>query len=97
MIKTGDARIVNISWITPQFIFLFNPRTLLKPFSCKQAYLNSYLCLIFLTRELAKKLDGTSVTTYSAHPGFVKKTFFRFLPKTIQLIFKAVIYWFSKV
>ncbi|KAJ8403912.1 hypothetical protein AAFF_G00347800 [Aldrovandia affinis] len=37
-----------------------------------QAYCNSKLCNILFTRELAKRLQGTSVTCYCLHPGIVR-------------------------
>lgn len=33
------------------------------------AYRQSKLCNVLFTRELAKRLQGTGVTTYSLHPG----------------------------
>ncbi|KAG7479554.1 hypothetical protein JOB18_028294 [Solea senegalensis] len=36
-----------------------------------QAYCNSKLCNVLFTRELANRLEGTSVTCYSLHPGVV--------------------------
>lgn len=43
-----------------------------KPFSC---YGTSKLCNILFTRELARKLAGTGVTTSAVHPGFVATRF----------------------
>lgn len=34
-----------------------------------KAYSNSKLCNVLFTRELANRLEGTSVTCYSLHPG----------------------------
>lgn len=34
-----------------------------------QGYVNSKLCNVLFTRELANRLDGTSVTCYSLYPG----------------------------
>ncbi len=34
-----------------------------------QAYCSSKLCNVLFTRELANRLEGTSVTCYSLHPG----------------------------
>ncbi|XP_040901851.1 dehydrogenase/reductase SDR family member 13-like [Toxotes jaculatrix] len=36
-----------------------------------QAYCNSKLCNVLFTRELANRLEGTSVTCYSLHPGVI--------------------------
>ncbi|XP_070761440.1 dehydrogenase/reductase SDR family member 13-like [Enoplosus armatus] len=37
-----------------------------------QAYCDSKLCNVLFTRELANRLEGTSVTCYSLHPGVVR-------------------------
>uniref|UniRef100_A0AAQ5YR96 Dehydrogenase/reductase (SDR family) member 13a, duplicate 3 n=1 Tax=Amphiprion ocellaris TaxID=80972 RepID=A0AAQ5YR96_AMPOC len=37
-----------------------------------QAYCNSKLCNVLFTHELAKRLQGSSVTCYSVHPGIVR-------------------------
>ncbi len=42
-----------------------------RPYSEIQAYSQSKLANILFTRELARKLEGTGVTTYSLHPGVV--------------------------
>lgn len=39
-----------------------------------QAYCNSKLCNVLFTRELANRLEGTSVTCYSLHPGQCLRT-----------------------
>ncbi|XP_054650063.1 dehydrogenase/reductase SDR family member 13-like [Dunckerocampus dactyliophorus] len=36
-----------------------------------QAYCNSKLCNVLFTRELANRLEGSSVTCYSLHPGVI--------------------------
>ncbi|KAM9801203.1 uncharacterized protein ACB057_008268 [Neosynchiropus ocellatus] len=36
-----------------------------------QAYCNSKLCNVLFTRELANRLDGSSVTCYCLHPGLI--------------------------
>lgn len=40
-----------------------------------RAYADSKLCNIYFARELARRLDGTGVTAYSFHPGFVRTNF----------------------
>ncbi|XP_048853867.1 dehydrogenase/reductase SDR family member 13-like [Brienomyrus brachyistius] len=37
-----------------------------------QAYCNSKLCNVLFTRELARRLRGTTVSCYSVHPGIVR-------------------------
>ncbi|MBN3287003.1 DHR13 reductase, partial [Polyodon spathula] len=51
-----------------------------------QGYCHSKLCNILFTRELANKLEGSTVTCYSVHPGFVYTKVFRDM-KTWQKLF----------
>jgi NAD(P)-dependent dehydrogenase (short-subunit alcohol dehydrogenase family) len=56
-------------------------------------YANSKLCNIFFTKELAKKLRGTGVTTYSLHPGVVQTDIFnnaRGLKTIVYFVFSVV-------
>ena len=40
-----------------------------------RAYSNAKLANILVTRELAKRLQGTGVSAYAFHPGFVRTSF----------------------
>lgn len=51
-----------------------------KEYEVGQAYANSKLANVLFSRELAKRLEGTSVTTYSLHPGFVNTEIARNYP-----------------
>ena len=42
-----------------------------RPYNRLTAYEQSKLANVLFTRELAKRLEGTGVTTYSLHPGVV--------------------------
>ncbi|XP_047737742.1 retinol dehydrogenase 11-like isoform X1 [Hyalella azteca] len=46
------------------------------PYGDYRAYSLSKLANILMTRELARRLEGTGVTTYSVHPGFVATEIF---------------------
>lgn len=46
-----------------------------RPYKSMQAYGDSKLCNIYSTKELARRLEGTGVTAYSFHPGFVRTEF----------------------
>ena len=46
-----------------------------KYYSQWRAYGNSKLCNILFTRELARKLEGTGITTHCFHPGVVRTRF----------------------
>ncbi|XP_029302883.1 dehydrogenase/reductase SDR family member 13-like isoform X2 [Cottoperca gobio] len=51
-----------------------------------QAYCNSKLCNVLFTRELANRLEGTSVTCYSLHPGVITTELCRSLSLWQQLL-----------
>lgn len=42
-----------------------------RPFQMTQSYGQSKLALLMLTKELARRLQGTGVTVNAAHPGWV--------------------------
>jgi len=44
-------------------------------YSARKAYGRSKLCNILYTRELARRLEGTSITANCLHPGFVASRF----------------------
>jgi len=69
---SGSARIINVAshahrWSTLNFDDLQNERTY-RPFV---VYGQTKLCNILFTRELARRLVGTGVTTNCVHPGGV--------------------------
>lgn len=49
-------------------------------------YARTKACNILFTRELAERLKGTSVTTYSLHPGAVLTDLFRKLPRLLRFM-----------
>ncbi|NWX22390.1 DHR13 reductase, partial [Aegotheles bennettii] len=50
------------------------------PFSAFQDYCDSKLANVLHARELATRLQGTQVTCYAVHPGFVDTELFRHAP-----------------
>ncbi|NWU98218.1 DHR13 reductase, partial [Upupa epops] len=50
------------------------------PLSTFQDYCNSKLANVLHARELATRLQGTQVTCYAVHPGFVNTELFRYAP-----------------
>lgn len=75
--ECGPSRIVNVSSKLYQFGSLdFNLLSARKEFGTGNSFIdvfkiysNSKLCNVLFTHELAKRLQGTSVTCYSLHPG----------------------------
>jgi retinol dehydrogenase-12 len=47
------------------------------------AYGQSKLANILFTRELAKRLEGTGVTTYTLHPGVVDTELVRYIDSIV--------------
>lgn len=70
--SSAPSRVVNLSSLAHRFGTI-NRRDLNSEQSYNQvtAYCQSKLANILFTRELAKRLEGTGVTTYAVHPGTV--------------------------
>ncbi|CAH1261989.1 RDH12 [Branchiostoma lanceolatum] len=63
------------------------------------AYGDSKIATIFFTRELARKLEGTGVTTYSLHPGVIKTDLYQHLGTSMGWksgIINTFAKWFGK-
>jgi len=76
LIASAPARIVNTSSeahrrVEMNFDDLQNERD----FRALTVYSQSKLCIILFTRELARRLEGTGVTSNCFHPGFVATRF----------------------
>ncbi|CAG0883149.1 unnamed protein product [Cyprideis torosa] len=84
--KSAPSRIINVSsswhWggtLDPQNLNCekhFQRDVLLSVFPVKQ-YVNSKLAQVSHTRQLARRLEGTGVSCYSLHPGWVASDAFR--------------------
>ncbi|XP_038553984.1 retinol dehydrogenase 12-like [Micropterus salmoides] len=59
-----------------------------KSYNKNGAYSQSKLANILFTRSLAKRLEGTGVTTYSLHPGVVQTDLWRHLSGSQQVLMK---------
>jgi len=57
-----------------------------KSFGGLREYQVSKLCNVLFTQELARRLDGTGVTTYAVHPGVVASNIWRQVPWPIRPI-----------
>ncbi|XP_008293503.1 retinol dehydrogenase 12-like [Stegastes partitus] len=60
-----------------------------KSYDKTRAYSQSKLANVLFTRSLAKRLEGTGVTTYSLHPGVVKTDLGRHLNGPMQVLMKV--------
>jgi len=76
--KTNKSRVVNVSSLAHTFNDInWQDINWDKSYNAIKAYGQSKLANILFTTELAKRLQGTSVTTYSLHPGTVKTELLR--------------------
>jgi retinol dehydrogenase-12 len=67
------------------------------------AYMQSKICNVLFTRELAKRLAGTKVTVNALHPGVIKTELGRYLVDTygliavpLQVLLYPIILWVFK-
>jgi len=85
--ESGPSRIVNLAssahfsgkFSADKIKEHFYPVAGLTPYSL---YGNSKLCNVLHTRELARRLHGSQVTSYSVHPGMVASEFLRDVVKS---------------
>jgi len=76
--RSAPSRVVNVSSMAHRLADLeldnINSQRL---FNRSKIYANTKLCNILFTRELAKRLANSGVTTYSLHPGVVNTNVWR--------------------
>jgi NAD(P)-dependent dehydrogenase (short-subunit alcohol dehydrogenase family) len=76
LVASGPARIVNTASAAHQGAVLdFDDLQSAERFGALKAYSRLKLCNILFTRELARRLQGTSVNANCLHPGFVATRF----------------------
>jgi NAD(P)-dependent dehydrogenase (short-subunit alcohol dehydrogenase family) len=76
LLASGGARIINTASAAHQGATLdFDDLQSAKNFRAMRVYGRSKLCNILFTRQLARSLQGTSVTANCLHPGFVATRF----------------------
>jgi len=81
--QSAPARIVNVSSVAnyaPKAIDWEALRQVTKTRTGLDEYKVSKLCNVLFTVELARRLDGTGVTTYALHPGVVATNVWRRIP-----------------
>nr|XP_018864942.2 retinol dehydrogenase 12 [Gorilla gorilla gorilla] len=75
---SAPARVVNVSSVAHHIGKIpFHDLQSEKRYSRGFAYCHSKLANVLFTRELAKRLQGTGVTTYAVHPGVVRSELVR--------------------
>jgi len=78
----------------PGHISFEDPNWETRTYSGWPAYSQSKLANLLFAKELAKKLEGTGVTSYSLHPGFVRSNLMRHtMPTLIQPAVDRVMSW----
>jgi NAD(P)-dependent dehydrogenase (short-subunit alcohol dehydrogenase family) len=78
--KTGASRIVSVSSLAHERGRMrWDDLMSDKSYDPQEAYRQSKLANVLFTRELAERLKGTNVTTYSLHPGVIRTELGRYL------------------
>ncbi|XP_017014746.2 retinol dehydrogenase 13-like [Drosophila takahashii] len=89
--KTAPSRIVNVSSLAhTQGSINVDDLNSEKSYSRIGAYSQSKLANILFTRELAKRLEGTGVTTNSLHPGAVDTELSRNWPSIVSFLVRPL-------
>uniref|UniRef100_A0A3Q2EE71 Retinol dehydrogenase 12, like n=1 Tax=Cyprinodon variegatus TaxID=28743 RepID=A0A3Q2EE71_CYPVA len=78
--RSAPARIINVSSMAHSWGSInLEDINSEKSYNKNKAYAQSKLANVLFTRSLAKRLEGTGVTTYSLHPGVVRTDLWRHL------------------
>ncbi|XP_041669511.1 retinol dehydrogenase 12-like [Cheilinus undulatus] len=87
--KSAPARIINVSSMAHRWGTInLDDINSEKRYDKQAAYSQSKLANVLFTRSLAKRLEGTDVTTYSLHPGVVQTDLWRHLNGPQQVLMK---------
>ncbi|KAM9754611.1 retinol dehydrogenase 13-like [Menidia menidia] len=71
--KSAPSRVVNVSSLAHERgQIYFDDINQEKDYLPRRSYAQSKLANVLFTKELAKRLQGTGVTTYSLHPGVIR-------------------------
>jgi len=97
MVQTGNSRIINVSSYGHWFGTMnFDDIHSEKHYISIKAYGRSKLANILFTKELHRKLIGTSVTAFAVHPGAVFTELGRYLPGILQFVLRPFVPCFTK-
>ncbi|XP_013882973.1 dehydrogenase/reductase SDR family member 13 [Austrofundulus limnaeus] len=102
--ECGPSRIVNVSSMAHNFgkidfDCLNSHKTLgfgTSSYRVFQVYCDSKLCNVLFNHELAKRLQGTSVTCYTLHPGAISSDLGRNTSSVLHVVLKPVTTFFFK-
>ncbi len=89
--QAGSARIVNVasnSHYRAKSIDWDAQRRPTKSISAVTEYETSKLANVLFTKELARRLEGTGITTYAVHPGVVATDVWRRIPRPLRWLVK---------
>ncbi len=89
--ESGDARIINVASMAHYKAKVIDWNALTKPSKSKTGlpeYEVSKLANVLHAKALAKRLEGTGITTYSLHPGVVASDVWRSVPAPIRWVIK---------
>jgi NAD(P)-dependent dehydrogenase (short-subunit alcohol dehydrogenase family) len=91
IIASGPARIINVSSASHYQAKGIAWDELQKPtrtVTAMHEYAVSKLSNVLFTKELARRLEGTNVTTYAVHPGVVATDVWRRVPGPVRWVMK---------
>jgi len=91
LVQAGSARIVNVASIAhykAKGIDWGAVRKSTRTVTGLREYEVSKLSNVLFTKALAKRLDGTGVTTYAVHPGVVATDVWRQVPAPVRWVIK---------
>jgi len=95
LIASAPARVVNVaSTAHRQGKLDFDDLRAARRFGRIKAYADSKLCNVLFTRELARRLEGTGVTTNALHPGVVDTNIAQHWPRPLRWVAERVGPWF---
>jgi NAD(P)-dependent dehydrogenase (short-subunit alcohol dehydrogenase family) len=89
--QSGPARIVNVASASHYQAKAINWDALRKKTKSRTGmpeYAVSKLSNVLFTKELARRLEGTNVTTYALHPGVVATDVWRRVPSPVRWVMK---------
>ncbi|KAJ8023121.1 Retinol dehydrogenase 13 [Holothuria leucospilota] len=90
--KSAPARIINVSSLAHvRGDIYFDDLMLRKDYVPWKSYRQSKLANVLFSKELAKRLEGTSVTTYSLHPGAVDTELPRYMTRSMSFVVGTIV------